>query len=66
MSSIISRIFVGIFPIRKYKNFRILSSVDPLSIHLISKQCQQIHVGSIILIYSIAIINCNYSSFSRT
>ena len=60
MSSIISRIFVGIICIIKiikhYKNIRTLSSVDPLSKHLIPKQCKQIHVGSIILTYSIAIV----------
>ena len=41
--------------IKQYKNFITLPSVDPLSKHLIPKQCQQIHVGSIILTYSIAI-----------
>ena len=42
--------------IKHYKNIRTLSSVDPLSKHLIPKQCKQIHVGSIILTYSIAIV----------
>ena len=38
-----SGVNICIIKIKQYKNIRTLPSVDPLSKHLIPKQCQQIH-----------------------